>query len=56
MKALRKFNIFNYIKNKINKSKEHRELKKQEKLYIESLNPQSKKEKVNSFFFRFYLL
>ena len=40
MKALFKFNIFNSIKNKINKSKEQRELKKQEKLYIESLNPQ----------------
>lgn len=54
MKALFKFNIFNSIKNKINKSKEQRELKKQEKLYIESLNPQSKKEKVNSFFRTIY--
>ena len=54
MKALCKFNIFNSIKNKINKSKEQRELKKQEKLYIESLNPQSKKEKVNSFFRTIY--
>lgn len=54
MKALFKFNIFNSIKNKINKSKEQRELKKQEKLYIESLNPQSKKEKLNSFFRTIY--
>lgn len=54
MKALCKFNIFNSIKNKINKSKEQKELKKQEKLYIESLNSQSKKEKVNSFFRTIY--
>lgn len=45
-----KANPFHFIKNKIEKARKERELKRQEKLYVESLNPISRKEKVNSFF------
>lgn len=54
MKSLSKFNVFNLIKNKVCNLKKQRELKKEERLYIESLNPQSRKDKIHSFFRTIY--
>lgn len=51
MKSLcAKFDVIGWIKAKIAKRKQEREIRRQHKLYVESLNPISRQEKVHGFF------